>query len=184
MARKAIVNKEMILDGAFRLVKEKGAQELTARKLAEEIGCSTQPIFRIYENMKELEDELFDKAANYYSEYYMSFAKTEKTPFVNLGLAYIAFAKNNEKLFRLLFVDEGAKGKSMYDLINGENQGFVIAEIKKAEGISPQKASQLFMLIWTFIHGMACMVLADDFDLEDAEAVEMLENAYKAFAQQ
>ena len=51
MARKATVTENMILDNAFALMREEGFEQVTARKLAAKVGCSTQPIFRLYENM-------------------------------------------------------------------------------------------------------------------------------------
>ena len=61
MPRKQSVTKEMLIDAAFDLVREKGEEELSARHLAVKAGCSTQPIFRIYRNMGEMENDLFLK---------------------------------------------------------------------------------------------------------------------------
>ena len=38
----------------FALARAEGIENVTARKLAAQIGCSTQPIFRVYANMGEL----------------------------------------------------------------------------------------------------------------------------------
>ena len=62
MARKEQITKEVILKGAFELLKEQGIENVTARKLATHIGCSTQPIFRVYENMESLRNDLFNMA--------------------------------------------------------------------------------------------------------------------------
>ena len=69
MARKEQISKQMILDGAFELVREQGIEMLTARKLAERLNCSTQPIFRVYENMDALKRDLFFMGADMFSEY-------------------------------------------------------------------------------------------------------------------
>ena len=58
MARKQVISKEGLIDGAFRLVQEQGIEALSARSLAKFCGCSTQPIFRIYNNMDELKADL------------------------------------------------------------------------------------------------------------------------------
>ncbi|MBR6452039.1 MAG: TetR family transcriptional regulator, partial [Lachnospiraceae bacterium] len=62
MARKEQITKQIILDGAFRLLREQGISMVTARKLASFIGCSTEPFFRVYMNMEELVGDLFEKA--------------------------------------------------------------------------------------------------------------------------
>ena len=56
MARKESVTRQMILDAAFEMADVNGYREVTARKLANHIGCSTQPIFRVYTNMEELQE--------------------------------------------------------------------------------------------------------------------------------
>ena len=93
MARKEQITKQMILDGAFDLVRTQGIEMLTARKLASHISCSTQPIFRVYTNMEELSNEVFVKAKAFYEQFCLDFEQTNDTPFVDLGLCYISFAK-------------------------------------------------------------------------------------------
>ena len=65
-----------------------GMDGLTARRLADKTGCSTQPIFRIYENMNELHEEAFAMAIAYYTDFYRAFMKDRpiEKPFVNFGL--------------------------------------------------------------------------------------------------
>lgn len=67
MARKESVTKNMILETAVQLAKEEGIENVTARKLANKIGCSTQPIFRVYANMTELYTEVYQKAIDLFA---------------------------------------------------------------------------------------------------------------------
>ena len=53
MARKELITKDKIAETAFVLAKEEGIENVTARKLAAQIGCSTQPIFRVYANLSK-----------------------------------------------------------------------------------------------------------------------------------
>ena len=75
MARKESVTKDMILETALTLAKEEGIENVTARKLAAKIGCSTQPIFRAYANMGELYGEINQKAIDVFSDYYENFSR-------------------------------------------------------------------------------------------------------------
>jgi AcrR family transcriptional regulator len=183
MSRKATITQKEIVNAAFKITKKEGFEAITSRKLALAAGCSTQPIFRIYENMDSLKLDVYDKAAEYYSEYYTEFRKTHEVPFVDLGLAYIGFAQKYPHLFRLLFIpQQGAENKSMYDLVNGSEEN-VVKEINKATAKGAQNAQQLFMQMWIFIHGAGCMAVTGDYDLDEATSVNMLESAYNAFCQ-
>ncbi|MBQ9303150.1 TetR/AcrR family transcriptional regulator [Butyrivibrio sp.] len=182
MSRKATITQKEIVNAAFKITRKEGFEQITSRKLAAQAGCSTQPIFRIYENMDALKIDVYNKAAAYYEDYYNDSAKTHETPFVDLGLAYIGFAQKYPHLFRLLFLSEKGKDtKSMYDLVNGSAEN-VVKEISKAQSMGVKNAQQLFMQMWVFIHGAGCMAVTGDFDLDEAASVEMLESAYKAFS--
>lgn len=180
MARKETITKKDILNAAFEMASEEGFDHVTARTLAARAGCSTQPIFRVYKNMEELGKELFDQVIEYFGAYYNEFPKKNDTPFVNLGLAYIRFAQDNPKLFRLLFDSENRHGKSLYDIMNGQD-GIIVKEINSAKNQGCSNPSAMFMKMWIFIHGAACMSLTGDYDLKEEETISILEESYHAF---
>ena len=180
MARKETITKNDILKAAFEMASEGGFENVTARTLAAKAGCSTQPIFRVYKNMEALGADLFEEVITYFEAYYEKFPKKSETPFANLGLAYISFAQENPKLFQLLFDSENRHGKSLYDILNGSN-GAVVKEINSARFSGCKNPSAIFMKMWIFIHGAACMSLTGDYDLKEEETIALLEESYKAF---
>ncbi len=180
MARKESITIDHILETAFQMTRELGAGSITARHVAEKAGCSTQPIFRVYKNMGELQSAVYAKAAQFFRDYYAAFERVGKVPFTNLGMAYIAFARKEKNLFRLLFVDVIPNRTSMYELLNGE-AGNVVAEINMAKETGCADPGGMFMKMWIFIHGAACMTLSGDYDLTDEETMKLLEKAYNSF---
>lgn len=180
MARKESITKQMIIDGAFEMLKKEGVEAVTARKLAAHIGCSTQPIFRVYENMDELLTELFERARTYYEDFCNSNKNTYDTPFVSLGINYIRFAKQEQNLFKLLFLS-GNKNHTLYELINGKENAFVMKEIKKIPNLNMDNVELIFTKVFIFMHGMAGMTITGEFDLSDKEAEDMLKDAIKGF---
>lgn len=180
MSRKEIIKKETIIEAAFHMTREEGFVEVTARRLARRIGCSTQPIFRIYSGMTELNEELYLKSIAYFQEYYKNFDKNNPSPFVDLGLAYIRFANEEKHLFNLLFLSDQRGERSMYDLLNGE-KGMLNREINKARMRRCKDPSGLFMKMWIFIHGIACMTITGDYDLSEEETIVLLNESYDAF---
>lgn len=183
MARKETITIQNILDTAFAMTREEGFSKVTARRVAARAGCSTQPIFRVYKNMEELWDAVYDKAAAFFQDYYSLYPRTGKAPFSNLGMAYIAFAREEKHLFELLFISGGGRRRGMYELLNGEN-GNVGYEVGLAAAQGCSHPEELFMKMWIFIHGAACMSLTGDYDLSDVETLSLLERSYNAFAGQ
>lgn len=181
MARKETVTRQMILDAAFKMAEEDGYREVTARKLASHIGCSTQPIFRVYTNMEELQEAYIDRAITFFDEFYSEYPRCYEEPFVDLGMAYISFAERYGHLFELLFLSKERNQKSLYEILNGQN-GNVMKEIKKAALDGCTDAENLFMRMWIFIHGAACMTITGDYDLSAEATARMLISTYYAYA--
>lgn len=180
MARKETITKEAIMQAAFDILQEEGIEQVSARKLAVKAGCSTQPIFRVYKGMEELIEELFGIACDFFQNFCADMPRQTVTPFVNLGLSYIKFAQEHKKIFEFIFLSENRFGRSLYDLVNG-NGGYVSKEIQSAAAQGCNHASDLFMKMWIFIHGAACMSLTGDYDLSETETMKLLKDSYQAF---
>lgn len=180
MARKISVTTEQIITAAFAVTKEEGFEGLTARKLAHYMGCSTQPIFRVYSSMEELYDVIYELIIKDFAQFYQSYHKTEEIPFVDLGLAYIQYAKEVPQFFSILFLKPKRCNKGLYELLNGAD-GNLLREINKAAANGAKNPSELFMKMWIFIHGAACMVITGDYDLSDAQTVQLLKENYHSY---
>lgn len=181
MARKISITKEMIQNAAFEIAKTEGLEGVTARRLADQAGCSTQPIFRIYENMQQLHEEVFDMAIRFFSDFYTTYCnnhETEEKPFVRFGMAYIDFAVKHSRLFYLLFLSKERYGKSLYELLNGSTGAFM-KEIARAKALGVKDPGELFMKMWIFIHGAASMAITGDYDLPEAETLRLLRETYE-----
>jgi len=179
MARKQSITREVIQEAALELAKTEGLEAVTARRVAAQAGCSTQPIFRAYENMSDLQDDVIRLAGEFFADYYGSYPKNSPVPFVDLGIAYINFAREHENLFRILFVSHYKKAVSTYEFINGSDKMFVLKELKKVDGVPAQKAGMIFSNIWTFVNGLACMSLNGDLDMTEEEVRANLADIYE-----
>ena len=54
MPPKAKITEAMVVEAAFRLVREHGAERLNARTVAQALGCSTQPIMSHFPRFEAL----------------------------------------------------------------------------------------------------------------------------------
>ena len=181
MARKETITRDYLFNTAFEMLREEGIENITARKLANRAGCSTQPIFRLYSNMEELWKELYERAVDYFEQYYNDAKLYDLTPFVNLGIAYIQFAVEEKHLFQMLFLVNNRYGKSLYEIIDGDT-GNVEKEVAKAKDEGCKNTEELFKKMWIFIHGSACMSITGDYNQETEETIQLLKNVYKSFA--
>ena len=107
MPPKPKITKEMILTAVLKITQEIGFEAVNARSIAERLQCSTRPIFTCYESMEELKAAFLDFAFEYYNRYVGQYEKSKNTePYLLFPLSYIAFAKEETNLFRLLFISD------------------------------------------------------------------------------
>lgn len=50
------ITKEMILDVAFKLTREKGYEQVVVKNIADEMGCSVQPVYSYFNNMEGVKE--------------------------------------------------------------------------------------------------------------------------------
>ena len=97
------ITKEKIIEVALGMVQKHGADFLSARSIAAELGCSTAPIFTAFSSIEELRAAVFERAYATYEEYAREAA--DMTPaFKGAGLKYIQFAKEEPELFKMIFM--------------------------------------------------------------------------------
>ena len=180
MARKISITKEMLIESAFDMTREEGLTQVTARRLATKTNCSTQPIFRVYSSMDQLYDEVYEKAIGFFAEFYQAYQGNSNVPFVNLGMAYIEFAGKEPQLFRMLFMEAKRCNASLFGILNGRTNA-LHQEMVKAKEQGAKDPSGIFMRMWIFIHGAACMMTTGDYDLSMGQTKGLLEEAYASY---
>ncbi|MBU5332272.1 WHG domain-containing protein [Anaerocolumna aminovalerica] len=145
-----------IIAAALNLVRK--AEEITARGLGAELGTSTRPIFTAFRNMEEVQRETVLAARALYNGY-VERGLAEENAFKGVGMQYIAFAREEPGLFRLLFM---TAYKTPFDLDNvlpaiDENSDKILASIQNAYGLSWELSYRLYQNLWIFTHGIACL---------------------------
>ena len=181
MPPKERVSKEMVRQTAFAMTKEYGFEAVTARRLAEQLGCSTQPIFRAYENMDELRCDLFYMSAEFFADYMLS-KKSKTQPFyVTMGMAYIELAVREKNLFGLIASVDDFGGDPLRDIIIGDDGPDALNKLPSAENLSTKQKQELFTMVWMFTHGVASMVASNRVSLTDKEIKSLLVKAYEGF---
>ncbi len=100
MPPKQKFTREDVVEAAFCLVRKHGWEGLSARSIAQELNSSTQPIYSHLRSIKDLKEEIVKKIF----ELLFSYGTTSRTgdPWVDVGLGYVLFAKEEKQLFRCL----------------------------------------------------------------------------------
>lgn len=170
--------KDEITQAAVQVIRKQGKSGLTARALAAELGCSVKPIFGLFKNMEEVQQEVWNAANKLYQKYLQEDMTGGKyPPYKASGMAYLRFAKEETELFKLLFMcDRSKKEQEMQD----EQLQPIIELVQKNLGLSKERAYLLHMEIWIFVHGMATMIATSYINWDMDFVSNALTHAYSA----
>ncbi len=104
MPPKVKITKEMVIDAAFEIARETGAENISARTVSKKLNCSTQPVMCHFATIEELKKAAYTKSDQYHSNYLMNAEKLQEGVTLGIGLNYIRFAIEEPNLFRFLFL--------------------------------------------------------------------------------
>lgn len=148
--------REQIIDAALEVTRENGFAGLTARKLAAELGSSAKPIFGLFQNMEEVQNEVINAANKLYQSHIQrSIDSSEYPPYKASGMAYIRFAKEEKELFKLLFMRDRT-GERIEE--NREEIRPLLNMIMKNLGLTEEESFLFHMESWLYVHGIATMM--------------------------
>lgn len=178
---KQIVTQDMILDSALEITRCSGFESVNARSVADFMKKSVQPIYSYFQNMDDLKDALYNKAMEFYNAFIG--ANANMNSLESMGEANILFAKQEPNLFRLLFLTKLNNLNSFSDIYKKMGIESVSCSIAKEFGISNKEASEIYVMMIVFTHGIATMLATGGAEIKTEEIRSMLKNAYAAFVE-
>ena len=174
-ARRKIQKKDIIQESVSIVAKE-GINALNARKIAKKLGCSTQPLFYIYENMDDLKKDVMNEIVKIFDIEVLK-SETGQLEYKDIGINYIRFAKEEPELFKIMFnrkINEGA-----FDFIDLTGSAKTILEtISKQTGMSNEDAKQFHLRMWLYVNGIASLAANQTVEFNDEEIAELLKDQY------
>lgn len=158
MPPKAKFSREEIIDAAINIVREDGFDALTSRALGTKLGSSARPIFTVFQNMEEVQQEVILAAKQKYREY-ISKGLSQDLAFKGVGMEYILFSINEPKLFLLLFMTEQPKIPDLMGVLPLIDDSYeqILLSIQSDYGIDKSSAEILYRHLWIYTHGIATL---------------------------
>jgi len=171
MPPKQRYTREEVIATALDLARKDGLSAVTARDLGRQLGCSSSPVFTAFRNMDEVIDETVKAARELYNSY-VEKGLAEENAFKGVGMQYIRFAKNEPRLFALLFMTAGETSFSLNDILPAidDNSGKILKSLQNANGLSKKLAYRLYQNMWIFTHGIACLYATGVSGMTEADA--------------
>lgn len=181
MPPKTKFTKEQITKAALGVVSEKGAQALTAKELGAALGTSTTPIFTVFNSMQEVQDAVMLAAIERFEEYAHKAAHLGPV-FKQVGMQMILFAKEEPKLYQLIFMSSISEAQTFDDIY--AHLGSVADEcldvLQKDYDLSKDNAKTLFEHVWIHTFGIGALCATGMCDFSHEQIAEMLTQDFTA----
>ena len=154
MPPKETYTKQHVIQAAFEIVREKGLHELTARRVAERLHCSTAPVYSHFQSMHDLERVVIKRAKDLLFEY-ATRPYTDRI-FLNMGTGIVLFARDQRELFRALFLERRVFGDILAEFRSG-----LLDKMRTDEpfaSMTEEERKALLDTMWIFTHGYAALI--------------------------
>lgn len=181
MPPKAKFTKEQITKAALCVVSEKGAQALTAKELGAALGTSTTPIFTVFHSMQEVQDAVMLAAMERFEEYAHKAAHLGPV-FKQIGMQMILFAKEEPKLYQLIFMSSISEAQTFDDIYAhlGSLADECLDVLQKDYDLSKDNAKTMFEHVWIHTFGIGALCATGVCDFSHEQIAEMLTQDFTA----
>ena len=174
---KTQVPKEKILTAARALLIREGNEAVTIGRLAEELGCSTQPISRTFGNMENFREEFAEFVLRDLNSRNETEGKNPVQRFALVGLRYLKTAFEEPNLIYFVransrkFIAHGGIGTVFDKEKNQQLRQMLSAYL----GVDEQVAFDFMQTAITYTQGLVSMVIDGTIDISLSEAIHRLE---------
>jgi AcrR family transcriptional regulator len=165
-------SQEIILNEAFEIVRKEGVAGLTARRIARNLNCSTQPVYSAYASMMELKRAVLIKAREYAVNYLLQ-CLDDEGPFFAIGMQYFRFAQEEPELFKWLFLSPQSADDDQ-DIFAPPLLLERMKLDKHVNNLDETTLKRLFSNMWIYTHGLATLAQSSARSQPEAFARERL----------
>ena len=163
--------REALIDAAFQIVAESGAENFSLADICRCAGVSTAAPYRHFKDRDEILAEVcsrgFEQMTTKAQDAVRQKGEGTLEGIIAMGQSYVAFAVENQGLFRLMFGQN--QSVSEVDLVVATGKdcfGYLIEQITRfcqTAGLE-NNADEVAVKLWTFVHGAASLVMDGKYD--------------------
>ncbi len=148
-----------VLEAALTLMRQKGPSALNARSVAKTLGSSTQPLFRLFTGMDELQNAVICRASKQFFQEMFARMDASDEPHIAMGMCYLTYARQEPQLFKLLFLrDRITAPDSETEAQEKAAYAALYARIARVMDTTSERAALLFSRAWLYTHGLATAI--------------------------
>jgi len=156
MPPKAVFTQDDVITAAMAVVTRSGFQELSVRKIAEEMGSSPQPIYSCFASKREIEQTVVERIKTILSGYTTK-TYTGSRP-LDMAIGFVLFSRDHTQLFRSLFLQKNEFENIFEKFIREHIQR--MESLERYALLSADERRKILKRLWIFAYGFATLMSA------------------------
>lgn len=150
-------SKTDIVQAALRVVREEGFANLSARKVAEQLGSSTAPVYYVFKSMDALTEAVLKEIKTMALER-MHVQHTDRH-FLNIGMGFAILAREEPGLFRAFHLENRSHRQFVDELFVDLRES--MCHDPRFTDMPEGDRSALLAKMWTFTLGLSLQICCD-----------------------
>ena len=175
MARIEVFNREIIMNKSVEYIRKYGISMFNVRSLASFIGCSTQPLFRNFENINEFKIDLKKYLHKDYENFISKYVDKDDYLYT-ISYAYALYGKENPNIFNALFITDLAGSRTVSEVVNSSWNRETITCMTKQYNISLEDAEKVYRDVRFYTHGIGAQLCCKSIKLSNDELGNLIRN--------
>jgi len=169
--------KEEFINIAMDFINKEDVDKLTLKVLSDATGTSRSAIYKHFKNKDALIETLIERGFEKFdaetTPHLKESSKALVDKFYLTGKLYVAFAKNNPNLYRLLFGKKYAHiREEILSIKDEECSGFAALQKTVQEGqkegiLKKEESYKQTIIIWATMHGFSSLIIDGFMDVEE-----------------
>ena len=142
-----------IVDAAIAIIRNGGLESLSARRIADELGTSTQPVYHSMGSMTNVSREAMKRIRSMARDE-MREERTDRH-FLNIGMGFAIFARKEPKLFKAFHLDNPFP--ELIDELFDDLKESMLEDVRFAR-IPESTRITLLDTMWTYTLGLSIQI--------------------------
>lgn len=183
MPPKPTFSRTKALEAGLNVTRTGGLANLSARNVAQLLGCSTQPVYRLFGSMGELQEAVIDEILKLAMTYLTDNYGDDIPPLLQVGLGSLHFAQDEPELANILAVS----GPVLVDIRSNRPPPPFVLELMHADpflqGLNDLQLTRIHTQLWFFSQGLSSLFREKEECKTEVmeQAREQLQRAAEAF---
>lgn len=162
--------KQALIEAAYDLIAERGAENFLLSDACKQAGVSTAAPYKHFRDRDEILEAVvaraFDELADRSMAAVAAHGEGTLAGIMAMGEAYVRFAVERQRLFRLMF-GQHPKLKQSEQVVGDGKRCFtgVIEQVARycERNALPGEPRAIAVRLWTFVHGAASLLIDEDY---------------------